>query len=78
MANPVLSTLTGGRPDWTQQTPPSSKKGLWAAIAAVVVVGIVAGGFLLYRRQQSTSPESRGHDCRAEHTRAARSLRPGG
>lgn len=58
MANPGLSTLTGGRTDWTQETPPSSKKGLWAAIAAVVVAGIVAGGFLLYRRQQSTSPET--------------------
>jgi protein TonB len=58
MADPGLSTLTGGRADWTQQAAPISKKGLWAAIAAVVVAGIVAGGFFLYRRQQSTLRES--------------------
>jgi periplasmic protein TonB len=51
------STFTGDQLDWTKQTPPSSKKGLWAAIAAVVVAGLLAGGFLLNRREQSPSPE---------------------
>ena len=58
MAKPVPSSLMGDHPDWTQQTAPSSRKGLWVAIAAVVVAGMMAGGFLLYRRQQSTLPES--------------------
>jgi periplasmic protein TonB len=56
LAQPALSTLTGDRMDWTKQTPPASKKGLWAAIAAVAVAGILGGGFLLSRRGQSASP----------------------
>jgi len=56
MAQPAPSTLTGDQMDWTKQTPPASKKGLWAAIAAVAVAGILAGGFLLSRRGQSASP----------------------
>lgn len=52
------STLTGERPDWSGQTPSTSKKGLWAAIAAVFVAGVLAGGFLLNHRGQSASPET--------------------
>jgi protein TonB len=51
-------TFAGGQMDWTRQSPPKSKKGIWVAAAAVVVAGVLAGGFLLIHHRGSTSPAS--------------------